>query len=324
MTTPAAPKIVATILCRLDQWSLRLALRSALEWCDEVVVGIHEPGGAVYDPCWMVIAELTRDPALANRIDVVALGDATWDEMDMRQSLLLRARELGATHIAIVDADEAVTADLVPTIRSHVTALRPKQALDLRMVSPHHGGSPASGLDCARCDGIFGVAKITLAFGDDPSLAWKNAEDGYCYHNRPPRGLTDRAFLASNDTSGVFHLQYASLTRLACKAAYYKIIERMKFPDRDASQPGPLNEKYDWTLKDDGEEYVPIPLSRWSYTFGDGRDFVDLMEVPWQAYAVRALVGRVNPSVIEGLDLHRWAWEPITTPDVLPPYYDHL
>jgi len=320
-----SPKIVATVLCRLDQWSLRLALRSALEWCDEVVVGIHEPGGAVYDPCWMVIADLSKDPALAQRIDVVALGDESWDEMDMRQRLLLRARELGATHIAIVDADEAVTADLVPTIRDHVTALRPKQALDLRMVSPHHGQSKTgASLDVARCDGIFGRANITLAFGDDPSLAWKNAEDGYCYHNRPPRGLTDRAYLASNDTSGVFHLQYASLLRLASKAAYYKIIERMKFPDRDASQPAALNDKYDWTLNDDGERYTPIPDSRWAYAFGDGRAFVDLTEVPWQAYAVRALTSRLDPSVTAGLELHEWAWGPVTTPDVLPPYYDHL
>lgn len=344
---PAAPKIVATVLCRLDSWSLPLALRAALEWVDEVVVGLHEPGGKVVDPCWNVIADLTADPSIAPRIDLCSMPDATWDEMEMRQRLLNRARELGATHIAIIDADEAVTADLLapvttwsdpspeklaqgcvgtakttPLIRKMVLSLQPGEAIDLPMVSPHHGASKIGVcLDHARTDGIFGRAGITLAFADAPNLAWKNADDGYCYHNRPPRGLKSREAVARPPLSGVFHLQYASLGRLGSKSVFYKITERLKFPGRDESSPAALNKKYDWTLDDDGESYEKIPDEHWKYPFGDGKDFVDLLEVPWQAHAVRVLVERhKGDGTLDGLALHEWAWQAITEIPVLPAY----
>lgn len=321
MPPPTTPKIVATLLARLDQWSVEFAIRAALEWCDEIVIGIHEPGGKVLDPTWNIIARLTASPEIARKIDVVALTDETWDEMNMRQRLLARARELSATHIAIVDADEAVTADLIPSIRELVLALKPCETLEVPMVSPHHGGSKAGAcLDMARVDGVFASARITLAFGDDPSLAWQNAADGYCYHNRPPRGITQRSNLqTASKTSGVFHLQYATLQRLGAKAAFYKITERMKFPDRDESQPGPLNHKYDWTLRDEGEEYVPIPASAWAYPFGDGRNLVDLAEIAWQAWACSVLVKRVGPEALNGLDLHEWSWV-MCTPETMPGY----
>lgn len=315
-----SPKIVATMLARLDHWSVEFAILAALEWCDEIVIGLHEPGGKSLDPTWKIIARLTANPEIAKRLDVVALIDETWDEMNMRQRLLNRARELGATHIAIVDADEAVTADLIPDIRKHVLILGPCETLEVPMVSPHHGGSKGGAcLDMARVDGVFASARITLAFGDDPSLSWQNAADGYCYHNRPPKGITYRRNLQLGfQTSGVFHLQYATLQRLGAKAVFYKITERMKFPDRDESQPGPLNHKYDWTLRDEGEEYIPIPASSWSYSFGDGRKLVDLAEVSWQAWATSILVGRLDPKVIAGLDLHEWAWKTLCDPKARP------
>lgn len=316
------PKIVATLLARLDQWSIEFAIRAALEWCDEVVIGMHEPGGKSLDPTWKIIAKIVECPVLGPRLNVIALTDETWDEMNMRQRLLARARELNATHIAIVDADEAVTADLIPTIREAVLRLKPCETIEVPMVAPHHGSSQGgASLDFARVDGVFNSARITLAFGDDPSLSWQNAADGYCYHNRPPKGITQRTNLDTADnTSGVFHLQYATLQRLGAKAAYYKIVERMKFPDRDESQPGPLNHKYDWTLRDEGERYTPIVPSRWAYSFGDGRKLIDLAEIAWQAWAVSKLVDRVDPKVIAGLDLHRWSWAPLCHPSTMPGY----
>lgn len=314
-------KIVATMLARLDHWSIEFAILAALEWCDEIVIGIHEPGGKALDPTWKIVSRLLEsDSMISGKIDVLALTDETWDEMNMRQRLLARARELNATHVAIVDADEAVTADLIPDIRELVLALKPRETIEVPMVSPHHGGSKGGAcLDIARVDGVFASARITLAFGDDPSLSWQNAADGYCYHNRPPKGIEYRRNLVTpNATRGVFHLQYATLQRLGAKAAFYKLTERMKFPDRDESQPGPLNHKYDWTLRDEGEQYIPIPAASWAYSFGDGRKMIDLAEVSWQAWACVALVAKVDPKVIAGLDLHEWSWKTLCDPNARP------
>lgn len=314
-------KIVATMLVRLDSWSLEFALRTALEWCDEIVVGIHEPGGEVVDPCWNVIAKLTGDSDVARRIDVVAMPDATWSEMSMRQRLLERARELGGTHIAIIDADEGLTANIIDGARSLVLGLAPGEAIDLPMVSPHHGASNSgSSLDHARTDGVFGRARITLAFCDRPGICWADAADGYCYHARTPRNVESVKSPPTTDLSGVFHIQYAELARLGAKAAYYKIIEREKFPDRDGSSASELNKKYDWTLLDDGETYEKIPDDRWAYRYGDGRSFVCLNEVPWQAYAVCVLVGRhADDGLLDGVNLNEWSWSMVK--DVPHPSY---
>lgn len=312
-------KIVATVLYRLDAWSLRLALLSALEWCDAVVVGVHEPGSVfAIDPGWEIVQDVAaKHPG---RVRVCTFDGAMWSEMHMRQRLLDDARHnFGATHIAIVDADEAITADEVPGLRDEVLGLLPGECLDVPMVSPW------GNLSHARVDGNFGGAKITVAFADAPGLAWANAADGYCYHNRKPRGAWTRSVLDCPPTSGCFHLQYLSRERLACKAAYYKMIERIQFPDREESSPAALNAKYDWAIGPDPAlgTYRGIDDARWAYPFGDGRNLVDPHAFPWQGWGCRAMLDAHGAAPFMALDLHLDYWRDKTT-GKKPAFYDSL
>lgn len=322
-------KIVATVLYRLDAWSLKLALLAALEWCDAVVVGVHEPGSVFStDPGWNIIQSVAEDHP--GRVRVCNFDGATWSEMEMRQILLDDARHnFKATHIAIVDADEAMTADQIPGFRDEVLGLLPGECIDVPMVSPW------GELSRTRTDGNFGGAKITVAFADAPGLAWLNAADGYCYHNRKPKGAWTRTVLNCPATSGCFHLQYLTRERLACKAAYYKMIERVQFPDREESSPAALNAKYDWAIgpQSDGGTYrglkdLPwrhpwIDDYRWAYPFGDGRKLVDVDAFPWQGWGCRAMLDVHGADPFMALDLHLDYWRDKTMGDN-PVFYGSL
>lgn len=301
-------KIVATMLVRSDAWSINLAVQSALLWADEIVFLEHRPDGPDLN---LSRAMELLDGAYPGRINgLPAWTAADWDEMVMRQRLLGAARERGATHVGIVDADEAVTAPVATLVRRHAERLAPGELLAYPMAATHYSGGIPGALDLMRVDGPWRTNPgITLLFRDAPGLSWRNAEDGYCYHARNPKGSkTDSVHTPLSDSygrahGGIFHLQYASLTRLLAKAAYYKAMETIKFPGR--MTPAQLNEKYDWTLRD-GESgiYEPIPAAWWDYPFGDGRTLVDLVELPWQASALKALVARHGFDAFKGVELH--------------------
>ena len=92
---------------------------------------------------------------------------------------------LGGTHIAIIDADEIVTANLAcyrPGLREKIALLPPGGVL----ACPIH--NLWRSLDLYRNDDRpFGNGWVILAFGDHPDAEWRPAEDGYQFHMRIPR-----------------------------------------------------------------------------------------------------------------------------------------
>ena len=102
------------------------------------------------------------------------MRDAGWDEMAHRQQMLMHARAMGATHIAIVDADEILTGDLVQkygyaeeSIIRHAVASVP-QNLILRVPLYNLRGS----IDRYHANGIWGDRWLGFAFKDAPNLSW--------------------------------------------------------------------------------------------------------------------------------------------------------
>ena len=92
---------------RNEAWCIGLSARVALLWCDELVILNHASTDETVD----IVAELQREHP--SRVHLISVPVDTWTEMEHRQMLLDRARMAGATHIAIVDADEILTGDLL-------------------------------------------------------------------------------------------------------------------------------------------------------------------------------------------------------------------
>jgi hypothetical protein len=118
-------KLVALMPVRNEDWVLGLSARVALMWCDHLVVLDH----ASTDRTPAILRSLP--PSIRVASSCLRNNDGLWDEMGHRQWLLEVARAENATHIAIVDADEILTANLLGTVGPMIEKLPRGSILEL-------------------------------------------------------------------------------------------------------------------------------------------------------------------------------------------------
>jgi len=103
---------------------------------------------------------------------------------------------------------------------------------------------------------------------------------------------------------GVFHLQFANWRRLVAKHAWYKVTERLRWPERqDVSD---LDAKYRLALDEAGLRLSPIP-SDWTAGWKSSGVWqrIDTSDAPsWHEQEVRELIDRNGREMFRGLDLY--------------------
>lgn len=297
-------KLVGLMPVRNESWCLGLTLRVALEWCDEVIVLIHASSDESGEIACAVAA------ANGGRVTVVGDEKPIWDEMRHRQALLELARsfEVGATHIAIVDADEFLTPNILSDIRGHVFSLAPGMMLEL------------PGYNIRQCcdepnhwryhtNGIWGNRWFSTAFKDGPALNWESGGDRF--HHREPFGCGwNRWRPLRQGYGGVVHLWGASERRLRAKHALYKITERLRWPHKTAAEIehtyGPatdpnstlarqMNMNRPWTFNQ-------LPAT-WLEPYAPYMQYLHVDAEPWQEAEVRLLLETHGREHFRGLDL---------------------
>lgn len=297
-------KLVATMPVRNEDWCLGLTLRAALKWVDAVVVGLH----CCTDRSAEIVAVIGGEHP--GRVVTRTFNDPTWSEMNHRQTLLEIARGADATHIAIVDADEILTGNLLQSIRWRVAMLKDGQVLQLPWVCM------ARGIDRYYSSGTWGTNFVSMAFHDQPRYGWE-ARNGYDFHHRHPVGSTQRDVvrqLTVND-GGLMHLQFVSERRLRAKQALYLITEKLRWPGRQTNAA--LNAMYGKAVYDSDPGRVSTAISPLDWTepyieYGklDGHawrnDFVNITADPveaWQETQVKRLIAEHGREAFAGLDL---------------------
>jgi len=290
---------------RNEAWCLGLTLRAALMWCDEVVCLDHA--------CTDLSSTILQDiEAETHRVSILQYTNPAWDEMRHRQMMLTEARRHGATHIAIVDADEIVTGNLLqsknfPNLGEFAGWLKPGHCLQLPMYQLR--GS----LDRYHANGIWGNRWLSVAFADDPRLSWS----GDKFHAREPQGMSLRPYRPiQHGQGGVFHLWGVSERRLCAKHALYKITERLKWPSKKISE---IDEMYNLWIDENASvrlygtatgvgwgqpwTFADVPAEWWDPYRGIMHDNLWPNENPWQEAEVRRLVGEHGAERFKGLDL---------------------
>src|SRR5437868_14507474 len=101
-------KLIGMMPVRNEAWCLGLSARVALMWCDKLVIRVHSSS----DGSWEIVNELVFEYP-GGRVRAIQGGESEWDEMAHRQNMLNSARLRGATHLAIIDADEVLTGNLL-------------------------------------------------------------------------------------------------------------------------------------------------------------------------------------------------------------------
>lgn len=281
--------LIGLMLARNEEWIIGASARAAMQWCDSLIVYAHD------------CTDRTADLAYIAGGTVYAVGDRSgvWNEMDLRQEMLGIGREKGGTHFAIVDADEILTDNLSSSIREYIGALDPGELLDLPMIPAWRA------IDMQRVDScVWTRSWLTTAFRDRPDLGWA-ARDGYHFHARPPRNSIRGSHtrpVTGRSVGGVIHAQWADWPRLVAKQTLYKMIERLRWPDRESAAR--VNAKYDEAMDETGLLIEQIP-SRWIHP--RLMSFVDTGIKPWQESEIQRLIDAHGLDVFNGIDLKHFA-----------------
>lgn len=292
-------KLIATMPCRNEDWCIGLTARSALIWCDEVHVLLHSCTDNSFD----IIREINHESGAL--LTYERLDDQQWHEMSHRQEMLMHARRRGATHVALIDADEVLTGNLLPDIRRIVEHhTMQDHILNLPWLAmARETGRYLSG------PGLWGDRQqVTCAFRDQQAFHWSSGErGGYDFHQRPPMGGT-RKFVCpvKPHDGGIMHLQFLSERRLRAKQALYQMTELLRWPGRKT--PNELAAMYGPTVYQSHPEFKGVatslvPDSWWSSYDAFPRLLESEIVEPWQEAEVKRLIAEHGAARFSGLDL---------------------
>jgi hypothetical protein len=297
-------KLVGLMPVRNEEWCLGLSARVALTWCDELVIGLH----ACMDDSGEIADAISLD--CPGRVTWFHQDGQQWDEMKHRQKLLDVARTRGATHIAMIDADEILTGNLVlgdsPTMIDGATTHYARIKNLIYGADGHNTVVPLynlrGGIHRYHLNGLWGNRIVSLAFRDSPELHW----GGDNFHQREPRGRVLQAFSPiAQGEGGVMHLWGASERRLIAKHALYKVTERLRWPNKDVRQ---IDFMYSQCVKGGLREdpkawtFADVPQSWWA-PYAQWMKYLDVDAEPWQEAEVRRLVSEHGRAMFDGLDL---------------------
>lgn len=274
--------IVAMIMARNEEWILEASIIGARRFCDYIVVFDHAS------------TDRTNEIAQSLADSVIREDSPVWLEMDYRQRMFDDAKRYKPSHVALVDADEIVTHNMVERYRAAVENLDGGQVGICPMV-PVWGS-----LDKQRSgDGsVWSRAWISLAVGFHPDLKWRAREhDGYQHHAREPRGSSGRRELGRKFEGGVMHLQFADKRRLTAKHAWYKMMEALRYPQKPRSM---IDTQYSQALNEGGMKLADIPESWWDPEI---KSKIQLGLEPWHEAECKRLLSEYGAGAFSGLDL---------------------
>ena len=315
-------KIVCLMPVRNEDWILGLSARAVLQWADELVILDHASTDGSPD-IEMELAEEYPD-----RVVIVSEFHPRWEEMRHRQRLLETARARKATHMALIDADEIVSANLAPEMRAIFERMPTKTVMQLPWlalrgsINRFHSSGPWADHQ-----------NVSSGFVDSPELHWA-ARNGYDFHHRHPMGRPMIAHMPLGPRhphvkvrGGVLHLQFVSGRRLRAKQYLYQLTERLRWPDREPVEM--VKQRYSLAVY--GRYVAPSPEQvddidrtmsscppEWWTGYEPLMEHLKPHAEPWQ-FAECARLLKEHPGIEKGLDDFGLFFEPFYNRGIISP-----
>lgn len=289
--------LVAIMPVRNEDWILGLSARVALMWCDSLIILNHASTDKTAD----IIYELRVE--FPGRISSSAVAEDQWDEMRHRDLMLRWARTCAAdatsaTHIALIDADEILTSNLISGIRERVAALSLGQMLCLPLYNLR------GGLNRYHLNGVWGQRTVSVAFKDVNTASWK----GDTFHKREPDGVQwQRINFVQQGIGGIVHFWGANEQRLHEKHRLYRVSERVRWPHKDVSLI-----EMEYSQAERGRPWMQDTPERWTFAdtpHGWLSPYADLMQYlkldcePWHRAEADRLIAEHGKLFFAGLSV---------------------
>lgn len=278
-------RLSSLTIARNEEWVIRASLTGMLRWCDDAVVLLHASTDGTRD----AVEQVSRDHP--GRVHILTEEDPVWREMAHRQRTLAKAREIGATHMALVDADEFLTNNLTLFVKDMIQDLPSGGVLQLPWLQCWRS------FDRYRDDDSSVTSQFaSMAFRDAPQLCWR-ATNGYDFHHREPHEAV-RPFTKpwqEKAVGGFLHLQHAEWPRVAWKHCLYRITELLRWPQFGVPA---INARYAGSTDEKGLGLTTFPPDWW----GPERSMVIENQEPWQKAEVIRLIETHGREKFAGLD----------------------
>jgi len=286
-------RLIGMLPCRNEDWVLQASIRTAMEWCDALVVLDH----ASTDDSYLIIDYL-KESEFGDRLICISENDPSWAEMKHRQMMLDAARQAGATHLAIIDADEILTANVWAQVRSEAERMRPNQLLQLPGYNLRDEQRKGT-LDSYHLTGIWGDRWFSTIFMDYAQLNWM----GDRFHHREPMGGVFGMWRPiAQGRGGILHLWGADERRLKAKHALYKMTETLRWPNKSRTE---IDKLYSLAFEprlnlqfDQNWRYADVPDGWWAH-----REHLKMDSLPWQEVECQGLYERYGAERFQGLNL---------------------
>jgi len=283
-------KLIALCLVRNEDWILGFTARVALEWCNSIIFYLHN----CTDGTLSIVEQLEQE--FPERITHLWNNSEYWAEMDMRQSLLEQGRLMGGTHFAMIDGDEALTADMLSSIRNLSEHLQPTETLELPMRPPWRS------ITRYRSDkSVWCRSWMSTVFCDHPDCTWKPDKLGYQHHHRLPYGVEVRIHpINHKDLGGNMHLQWVNWDRAKTKHAWYKMHEAIVYPNKPVET---IDRMYSEAVIDDAPPTSECPEA-WFYGYEKWLSKIDLAyHKSWHAEECEQMLSKYGRERFKGLNL---------------------
>ncbi len=291
-------KIIGVMPVRNEDWVLGLSARALLRWVDELVILDHCSTDQSRHIEWQISLEHP-----IGKVAVLIENDPVWHEMAHRQRMLDYARMKDATHIVTIDADEVLSANLVPHIRDIIAEIPEPCVLQLPWITCRDS------IHQQHASGLWAEQHASVAFKDDPRCHWMSRA-GYDFHQRAPMGRPEIPFKpVTHAGGGILHLQYSNRRRLLAKQALYKMTEVIRWPGRDSLYE--INKRYNWSVYGSPSpplngvpefDLAPVPVEWWD-GYADLMQYLHLEATPWQENACLTMIAEHGREKFAGLDL---------------------
>jgi hypothetical protein len=300
-------KLIAMMMARNEECFIGLTARAALEWVDQLVVLDH----ASTDRTWLLLREIQIENP--GRVELMHVADPVWREKTNRWRMLDKAQEMAATHLAVVDADEVLSGNLLPTIRKQIEDLTAfVETLCLPMIGLVGSTNSFSTTRIPNwCEvavrnndrlGYWGSNRSTLFKREYTPEEFVQAHpQADFFYRMPTNKFQSKKQIGQHCDGGMMHLQFVDERRLKAKQAYYKMQEVIRWPGRVPVDA--INKFYDPAVfGEPGEELFSVPAGWWA-PYQKWMDFLTKV-VPWQEQQCRDWVAEHGAGRFDGLDLY--------------------
>lgn len=181
------------------------------------------------------------------------------DEPGDKNKLIVAGRAIGGTHFICIDADEMFTANCENGnfLKKKILALNPGDKLLVKFYNLWRG------IDRYRDLGKYQY--LDCIFCDDGKCFFET--NVVIHSSHIPNNLSGKTAWIKDPQFGVLHFQNVNWRNLLIKQAWYRCLERIRYPQKTAAE---INKFYAASKDETGLKTVPVPKEWYEgYNFFD-------------------------------------------------------